>query len=513
MTASISATLRRERRIASPLRPGAAVWASLGLVVIWAAWAAFFNTAQFGDNIEQFNWAQSFELGYHKHPPLPTWLLGAAIRLLGPSVYWAYALAAACLLGTATFTWLIGRRLVGERVAAATVVLWGLNMGFSQRAQLYNHNTVLVLCIAATVWLAMRASASTRRSGLWWVATGAAAACAFLSKYQALVPLAGLVVGLVLSGGLRAPRQRYGLLLSIAVMVLLCVPHLVWVVHHDFSTLRYASEAVESSTLAQRGMFILSFFANQLRIQSPALLAIALCAALARWLPTRAPVDTPPHWRDAAYSTWMFGLLGGGLLVLAVMALVAGVGLRNHWGVQALQFFCVWLAAGWDRRSPIDLRRLLGVALLIHAACLGFYAAEHRDPAGVLNARRIDTLYPARRLAQVAVAHWSASTPCPLHFVAGTVFDAGLVALYAGGKLSVFDSAAATPWVRADDLRREGALYVLDGDDPVPPGVTNIIPFPIALGDRSGRPAKTLRIGIRIPEMSCAAGIRGATGQ
>ena len=132
--------------------PRLVVGVALGVVIVWALWAAYFNTAQFGDNIEQFNWAQSLELGYHKHPPLPSWLLGSVIKLFGPSVYWAYVLATLCLLGTAIFTWLIGRELVGERVAAAAVVLWGLNMTFSQRVQLYNHNTVLVLWFAASAW-------------------------------------------------------------------------------------------------------------------------------------------------------------------------------------------------------------------------------------------------------------------------------------------------------------------------------------------------------------------------
>ena len=66
-----------------------AAFVSAAVVVLWAVWAALFNTAQFGDNIEQFNWAQSLELGYHKHPPLPSLALGLMIRLFGPSVYWA----------------------------------------------------------------------------------------------------------------------------------------------------------------------------------------------------------------------------------------------------------------------------------------------------------------------------------------------------------------------------------------------------------------------------------------
>ena len=54
-----------------------------GMVLLWALVAWGFNTAQYGDHFEQFGWAQSLEWGYHKHPPLPTWLLGMAVRVFG----------------------------------------------------------------------------------------------------------------------------------------------------------------------------------------------------------------------------------------------------------------------------------------------------------------------------------------------------------------------------------------------------------------------------------------------
>jgi hypothetical protein len=483
------------------MRPLHAVGVSLAVVVLWALWAAIFNTAQFGDNIEQFNWAQSLEPGYHKHPPLPSWLLGAAVKLFGPSIYWAYAMATLCLLGTAIFTWLIGRELLGERVAAAAVVLWGLNLTFSQRAQLYNHNTVLVLCIAATVWCAMRAtraSATARGRWLWWVATGVGAGAAMLSKYQALVPLAGLLLALVGAGRLKRPAQWGGLLLALVVMVMVFAPHVLWVARHDFSTLRYASETIESAGLVQRLGFIVSFLANQIRLWFPALLTLLLCWAWSRLSPPAAARATSDETAPA-FGLWMWGLVWAGVLVLMVMALVAGVSLRNHWGVQVLQFFSLWLAWRWNAHRPLVLRRLVWVALAVHGASLAWYAIEHRDPTRVLSERRNDTQYPARRLADAALAHWAASTRCPLHYVAGTAFDAGLVSLYSGGRLVVFDSVSATPWVRTDAVQQRGALYVLDANDAVPAGVTNVVAFELVPGNRS----KTIKLGVLLPQVAC----------
>lgn len=188
---------------------------------------------------------------------------------------------------------------------------------------------------------------------------------------------------------------------------------------------------------------------------------------------------------------------------MTLMALLGSVGLRNHWGVQALQFSCIWVANAWDRRSPIDLRCLVCAALAVQAVSLASYAVEHRDSEGVLSSRRMDTMYPAKRLALTSVAHWRNHTACPLHYVAGTVFDAGLVSLYSGGRVEVFDTAGATPWISPDALQRDGALYVLDEHDPVPDGVTEVMQFSLVLKNRHGRPARNLRLGILIPQETC----------
>jgi 4-amino-4-deoxy-L-arabinose transferase-like glycosyltransferase len=422
------------------------------------------------------------------------------IKIFGPSLYWAYSLATACLLGTLIFTWMIGRELIGERLSAAAVVLWGLNLSFSQRAQLYNHNTVMVLCIAATVWFAMRA---TRGHWLWWIATGVGAGAAMLSKYQALVPLAALLLALVLTGRMNGRAAWGGFALALATLALVFTPHAIWVVQHDYTTLRYAAEAVESANLWERLRVIVSFTANQLRLAFPALLAIALCWAWTR----RARRGAAPVASDAVvtpdFDRWMIGLTWATLVVLAAMALVSGVSLRNHWGVQALQFLPFWLALQWDRRSPIDLRKLVWVAVAVQAASLALYAAEHSNPHAVQSSRRVDTAYPARRLALTAVKHWASVTNCPLHFVEGSMFDAGLVSLYSGGRIQVFDSDRATPWIKPEDLQRDGALFVLDPGDPVPPGVTDLLPFHLVAGSKLARPRETLTLGVKLPQQPC----------
>ncbi|HKX44346.1 MAG TPA: glycosyltransferase family 39 protein [Burkholderiaceae bacterium] len=498
------------RRDALPIRPINGLLVSLAVIVCWALWAVVFNVGQFGDNIEQFNWAQSLEWGYHKHPPLPTWLLGATIALFGPSPYWTYLLAALCLIGTALFTWLIGRQLLGERAASAAIVLWGLHLYFSQRAQLYNHNTVLVLWMSATVWFALRA----RDGGLgWWLATGAAAGAAILSKYQAVVPLAGLLLVLAWTGQLRATRQRAGFALAVVMLLAILAPHAVWLVQNDFAPFHYASEAVASAGFWRRLGFLVSFFANQVRLFFPTLVVLGVCWALARYVDGPTSAAEPQAAADTAreprndFRIWSIGLIWWTVGVLIVMALVGSVSLRNHWGMQTFQFLCLWLAWRWDRRAPIDLRRLIAVALLVHGVSLALYAAEHHNPRSLSSKRRIDTMYPAQRIADVALAHWKAQTNCPLEYVSGDEFLAGMASLYSRDRSAarplVYNTPAVTPWIRPEATVRAGMLFVVDEDEVLPDGLEQPEILKLLLDDGAHQWPKTIRIAMRPPSHAC----------
>ena len=83
----------------------AAPWVAALLVAVWFLIGVSNGTSQWGDHFEQFVWAHSVEWGYHKHPPLPTWMLATVIAVFGPAVASAQALAVVCTLGTGFFTY------------------------------------------------------------------------------------------------------------------------------------------------------------------------------------------------------------------------------------------------------------------------------------------------------------------------------------------------------------------------------------------------------------------------
>ncbi len=455
---------------------------ALCIAIVWVIIPALINPGQPGDHFEQFTWAHSIEWGYHKHPPLPTFLLAVVIKLFGPSPYWAYALAAITLSGTATFTFLFARWLIGEHLAAMAMLLWGLHWAFNWKAQLYNHNTVMMLCIAAAAWLAVQATHRAPRKA-WWAALGVAAGLALLTKYQSAIPLAGIILALWMSGMLKQRSHLIGLAIATVIALLIFAPHVAWVIHHDYSTLRYASTTVNQLSWLGRGEKLLSFSMLQLRMMATLLMCLGALALWNRWGRSRGLPAPATHRSsvsgasDRERRAWLLCLLAWPLFVLVAVCLTEGVRLQDHWGFQATQFISIWLA--WQLRAMLQSpRRLLVLAIVAHSLALATYSRSVWEPATLAHRGRPDQFYPAQDLADTLMAQWREVTPCPLRFVVGPTYEAGMVSVYSGANPAVLEIGMheRSPWVDLSALHQAGAIYTYTQPPDEAPG-----PLPLHL--------------------------------
>jgi 4-amino-4-deoxy-L-arabinose transferase-like glycosyltransferase len=431
-------------------------WLAVLIVAAWASFLVGTGSGQWGDHFEQFVWAHGLQWGYHKHPPLPTWLLAALTDAIGPAVWSAEVLAIACTLGTAFFTYRIAQMLIGNAAATLALLLWGLQHAFSSRVVLFNHNTVLMLMTSVTAWALLQALRNDRRAPLWWLATGVAAGLSLLAKYQALVPLTGLLVAMLLSGDLATRPARRGLLLAAATALLVVMPHLIWVLDDHFAALAYATQQGQSMNSSERAMNVASFLAQQLRMLFPALLlcGLLLMLGLRRGRAPQAE-DRQLAWRRS----WLFGLIGLPLALTVLTAPLFGMHLQNHWGYQATQFASLWLAWRVRPRVPAAGASWIVATLLAHAA---FLSAAALSQAPEVNGKRHDRHYPAQALADAVRQDWRNDSMCPLGIVVGPSFEAGIVSVYNGGQSKVLEDGdfAKSPWISPADLERSGAVYV-----------------------------------------------------
>lgn len=476
-------------------------WVTACAIATWSLAAACINPAQFADNLEQFSWAHSLELGYWKHPPLPTWLIAVPIRLIGFSVYWTYALAAACFIGTAFFTWRITLRLFGPQAGMFAVLLIGLHIGFSWRAQLYNHNTVLILMSAATVWATLRALDSGKKAA--WVFVGILAGLAMLSKYQALVPLLGIVIALYLGGWLKQKKVQQGVAIAAATALLVFAPHLIWVAMGTGSTIDNALHAAEGLGPLRRLTVFLGFWLVQIRFHLPILIAVVL---LVLFKSGGTAASAAPKPIDTQGRAWLLGLIAWPVFVVSMVVLTGGVRLEAQWGLQTFQFLTIYIAWRLARVLPQgDCRYSVRVILVSQLVLAGFFVWSVVQPSQSFWKGVRERNFPAASVAKTVTSQWTSATRCPLLYVVGPSFEATIVSAYSGHNPAVLEDGdfKKEPWITPELLKRHGAIYVASKASQLPAHVSVRGQLTVPARQNDLQPESQLFWGLVLPQ-SCA---------
>jgi 4-amino-4-deoxy-L-arabinose transferase-like glycosyltransferase len=316
-----------------------ALLAVLACAVLWTLLPSLLLSAPHGDNVEQLNWSHAVQWGYFKHPPLPTWLLCAAIEVFGRSAELTYALAMACVGAALLGVWQCARLVMSREAALSALLMSTANYYLMGRGSFLNHNTVMLPFVALSAWAVLRIV----RGASWqtWLLLGLAQALGLLTKYQM-----GLVIGangLALLAGSVHLQPRFGrhLALAGAATLLPLIPHGVWLADHQFSSFQYASHSLLAQlSLPARAMAAASFLVQQLGRLAPAVVAAGLALALTAVARRRAgPAldDTHPPAPESGERVFraLVALALAPLAGITLLCLGLGVPPQNHWGASA----------------------------------------------------------------------------------------------------------------------------------------------------------------------------------
>lgn len=471
-------------------------------ILLWMIAVLSTQTALMGDNIEQSIWAHSFEWGYYKHPPLPSLLLFTAIEFVGPHWWLTNALAGICLIGTAFATYAVAIRLLGLRIGGFAIVIWGLHLTLTWRVSLYNHNTVLILLCSLLTWSVL--VAAQERSMRHWLIAGFFAGLALLTKYQALLFIFVLFVGLAKGGYLTIAFHRRGLLIAAVLAALIFAPHVNWLISNDFLPLKYASTQLPTRWSLAGPSVAIGFTLQQIRLFWPSLIAVLVCVIFVRKSINKQALPFPNEEIHYPSNLMWIRFLAFGPFVIVFIIGVLGTGLQNHWGVQALQFFCLGLALWLDQHSDIKLPRFLLIAALLHLSLFItiLFTSIQVQKSGWQGKK--DISFPAMELTKRTVGDWKTATSCPLTYVVGPSFEAGTISVFSDSYPKVLEGGnpVFSPWIDKADLQHKGALFVAYASSELPEMAIARGSMMVSKASESKRPA-VIYWGVVKPEITC----------
>ncbi len=412
------------------------------------------------DVVESYLWGREWVWATFKHPSFPGWALEASYLLTGATGWPAYLVSQIMVVATFVLVFLIGRDLFGSDLRGSQLALAGVLLltgvyYYSLPTPEFNHNVAQMPFYAAVTLALWRA---VTRGGLaWWIALGLVSAIGIQAKYSFGVLLA--VAALWLVSEPRARKQLLGIgpWLALAIFLIGAAPQIRWLIESHFLPLAYAARrAAEGSTANPIG-FLLAQIADH-----AGLFVLAATAGLFAplWRARKLPLKFAGL--DPFASRFLLTFALGPTLLSVALALAARTGMKDMWGLPMFNLSGLLVVALLaDAFTESSLRRLaIGATVLLIVVPLGYAAVVlfggsfARHPAGV----NWPQVAMSRRFHNI----WHAKVNGPLKIVAGDAWVAGLVALTAPDRPSIFTDGNPTlaPWITPERLAREGALVV-----------------------------------------------------
>lgn len=218
--------------------------------------------------------------------------------------------------------YLIGRRVLGPRRAILVVfamMLYPLFIG--AKSDHFNTYQVLLAVLPLAIWLFLRAyDRPTVKAG---IALGLAGAAAMLTIYSAAFGLTGVALAAVLHPGRRKFFGSPAPYIAVIVFLLALTPHVVWLIHNHFSTLRWADGFI--GNVSYRG-HVAVYLGQHFGLLAFCLIVPAI--ALWPWR-LRRRRNEAPHPGERALILIITAVLVGGP---ALAGLMLNVSLKPDWG-------------------------------------------------------------------------------------------------------------------------------------------------------------------------------------
>ena len=214
-------------------------------VAVWTLQCSLLQRVLGADIYETIIWGQQAQWGYAKHPPLSGWLGYAFSWVAGHRDWGIYFAAQLCIGVGVFFAYRVARQFFDRYKAAAAALLpYFLVFITPSETKFSTYFVEMALAPAASYFL-LRALRENRLTQ--WLTLGALCGLGMLNKYSFALVMAGFALIVLTNREYRRRLASPGPYLAGILLVLIFLPHFVWLVRHDFVCLRHVAGRLEDT--------------------------------------------------------------------------------------------------------------------------------------------------------------------------------------------------------------------------------------------------------------------------
>jgi hypothetical protein len=446
-------------------QPRFAFWAALlTQALLWWLVPSLFYAAPPGNLPEVLAIGHEFQLGAYSGPPLAFWLAEGAYRVARmPGVY---LLSQICVIVTFWAVFELGKAIVGiQHAVLATLLMVGVS-AFAVPTPDFGPSIVAMPLVALVLLHFWRAIGENKR--VYWFVLAIEIGLLLLTTYAGLILFALMLVFIGATRRGRAMLASGDPWIAGVIVAIVLFPHLIWL-DASGGLIMPALRRLGDPAASYRGLVEwgrqLSEIAG-VHAGSAVLIAIAVGWRLRQR--TQSPSFLRSKVRPFARQFVFFFALAPIFLATLIAFLI---GARGPVGGIAphivLSTLAVVVAAG--DVVTIHRQRMVSAVWCMLLLVPPVFAAGSIAVLPWAAAVDVSVAQPARPMGRFFAETFERRTGKPLAVVAGEPRLAALVALAAPSRPHLFLDATPerTPWVTADDIKRQGAIVVWSSADTV----------------------------------------------
>ena len=293
------------------------------------------------DAVEGIVWGSYWDFGTHKHPPLSGWLSYIFYNYFGQKDFVIYFLGQLFSTIGLIYIYKLGKLFLSEKKAilSAIIMLGCFPYTCMSTMDGFNPNFIMFITFPAITYYFYNCLKQNKIYN--WFLLGIFVGISSLAKYQTLMLLIPMLVYAIIFKNARNCFKSKGLYISIIIAFLIFLPHLIWLINHDFLSFNYF--IIESDIYSHAFGFDLKRF-----IVAPLVLLSKTLGILAGTLVIFGILYCKFRNNDKSFSQknddkWFILIMGLGPVLLQIIPVLGGSQVVATWIYPMLGMFGILL--------------------------------------------------------------------------------------------------------------------------------------------------------------------------
>ena len=393
------------------------------------------------DTIEALAWGSNLNWGFDKHPPLSAYAVEVIYLIFGNSDWSYYLLSQIFVITSFFFVWKFSNKIFEDKTYSllSVLILSGIYY-FNFTTPEFNVNISQLPFWAICVYFFYKGIDLNKK--IDWILFGFFSALGFLSKYLFICLLAALFIYFIFNLK-KFKKFISNYLLSIAISLILLLPHFYWLFQNNFVTIFYGLKrtGLTEFNILNHLANPLIFLVKQIGILIP--LFIILFVILKKF-EFKANIKNKKTLFLISINLIPFFLILG-------TSIITGAKIRTMWMTPFYLFLGVLLIEIF--RKNIDLKKIKRFYFLF----LLFFIIS---PSFYLGVSIIDktkrTDYPGKEIARLVQNKWDDNFINDIKIVIGDEWSAGNLSYHLNSRPTWYNSFEAKSSSVTDD---QGVIY------------------------------------------------------